>query len=202
MRGECVPDFKSRMEVVNHIRRRWRNTFEDVIETGCLLLLNGFAPRDFPRRKPAGDEDTQFLQLSYHTARRLMLIAESERVNNPADRGIMPDSWYTLYLIAWMPKSMFERGKAAGVIHRTCTQEDIAAFIRHERGLSIGEKIVIHVSDRPLWDGAEFQELQDRFEELRDGLMEFLDKHRDSEAWGRIVTGVEVKNRRRVPRIE
>src|SRR5579862_7682017 len=78
IRGERVPDFKSRMEVVSHIRRRWRNTFEDVIETGCLLVLNGFSARDFPRRKPAFDEDTQFLQLTYHTARRLMMIAESE----------------------------------------------------------------------------------------------------------------------------
>ena len=97
---------------------------------------------------------------------------------------------------------MYEKGKAVGVIHRTCTQTDIIAFIRYQKGLDVGEKIVIRLSDKPLWDGAEFQELQDRFEELRDGLMEFLDKHRDSEAWGRIVTGVEVKNRRRVPRIE
>ena len=94
LRGERVPEFKSRIEVVNHIRKRWRNTFEDVIETGCLLLLNGFAARDFPRRKPAGDEDTQFLQLSYHMARRLMLVAESERINGHAQiPGRSRPSW-------------------------------------------------------------------------------------------------------------
>src|SRR5437870_4462570 len=104
------------MEVVSHIKRRWRNTFEDVIEVGCLLLLQGFSARDFPRRKPTGDEDTQFLQLSYHTARRLMMIAQSERVNDPADRKLMPDSWYSLYLIGSMPRTIYERGKATGVI--------------------------------------------------------------------------------------
>jgi len=189
------------MEVVNHIRRRWRNTFEDVIETGCLLILNGFSARDFPRRKPANDEDTQFLQLTYHTARRLMMIAESERINNPADRNVMPDSWYTLYLISWMPRSMFEKGKVVGVIHRTCTQTDIIAFIRYQKGLDVGEKIVIRLSDKPLWGGAEFQELQDRFEALRDGLIDFLVKQRENEAWGGIVAGIDVQ-RGRPPRMD
>jgi hypothetical protein len=200
-RGDRVPDFKSRMEVVAHIRRRWRNTFEDVIEVGCLLVVQGFAARDFPRR-PAADEDTRFLQLSYHTARRIMVVAQSDRINNPADRNLMPDAWYTLYLIAGMPRTMYEKGKAIGVIHRTCTERDIIDFIRHERGLSIGGQIVIHISDKPLWGGAEFVELQDRFEELRDGLIEFLNKKRESEAWGRIVTGVQVKKRRRLPRLD
>ena len=201
LRGESVPEFKSRIEVVNHIRRRWRNTFEDVIETGCLLILNGFSARDFPRRKPAGDEDTQFLQLTYHTARRLMMIAESDRINNPADRNVMPDSWYTLYLISWMPRTMFEKGKTVGVIHRTCTQTDIIAFIRYQKGLDVGEKIVIRLSDKPLWDGAEFQELQDRFEALRDGLIDFLVRQRENEAWGGIVTGIDVQ-RSRPPRMD
>ena len=112
-RGERMPEFKSRMDVISHIKRRWKHTFEDAVETGCLLLLNGFSARDFPRRKPLGDEDTQFLQLSYHTARRLMMIAESERINNPADRGFLPDSSYSLYLLSWMPKTMYEKGKWA-----------------------------------------------------------------------------------------
>src|SRR5260370_7741307 len=99
MRGECLPDFKSRMEVVNHIRRRWRNTFEDVVETGCLLLLNGFSARDFPRRRAADDADTQSLQLSYFTARRLMIIATTERINNPTDTHYSPDTCSPPYLI-------------------------------------------------------------------------------------------------------
>jgi hypothetical protein len=201
MRGERVPEFKSRGEVISHIRKRWRNAFEDVIETGCLLILNGFSARDFPRRKPAGDEDTQFLQLTYHTARRLMMIAESERINNPADRGIMPDSWYTLYLIAWMPKTMYEVAKKTGVIHKTCTQQDVIAFIRYQKGLSAGEKIVIRLSDRPLCGFGDFEDLQNRFEQLRDSLMSFLDKHREVESWGEIVRGIDVK-RGRLPRIE
>ena len=201
IRGERVPEFKNRMEVVSHIRRRWRNTFEDVIETGCLLLLNGFSARDFPRRKLAFDDDTQFLQLTYHTARRLMMIAESERINNPADRRIMPDSWYSLYLIAWMPKTMFEKARATGVIHRTCSQQDIVAFIRYQKGLSAGEQIVIRLSDKPLCDFGDFENLQNRFEALRDSLLGFLDKHRDMESWGEIVKGIDVK-RGRLPRID
>lgn len=200
-RGERVLEFKSRKDVVNHVRRRWRNTFEDVIEVGSLLILNDFVARDFPRRKPACDEDTQFLQLSYHTARRLMMIAQSERINNPVDRAYMSDSWYILYLIAGMPKSMYEKGKATGVIHRTCTERDIISFMRYERGLSFGEKIIIHVCDKSLCGGAEFVELQDRFEELRNGLIEFIERHRNSEEWGGIVTGVQVKKRLRLPRM-
>jgi hypothetical protein len=191
-RGERVPDFKSRMEVVNHIRRRWRNTFEDVIETGCLLILNGFSARDFPRRRVTDDQDTKALQLSYHTARRLMLIAQSERINNAVDRHLFPDSWYSLFLISWMPKTMYEKAKAAGVIHRTCSQRDIVSFIRYQKGFAVGEEIVIRLTDRPLGDFGDFQGRQDRFEALRDGLMSFLDKHRD-EAWGEIITSITIK---------
>jgi len=200
MRGESVPDFKSRMDVVKHIKRRWRNSFEDIIETGCLLILNGFSARDFPRRKPSNDEDTEFLPITYHTARRIMMVAESERINNPVDRNCFSDCWYVLYLLAWMPKSMFEKGKLIGVIHKSCTERDIVDFIRREKGLPIGEKIVIHVSDRPL-SGAQFQEIQDQFEGLRDGLIDFLHRHREAEVWGRIVTGIEVKKRCRLPKI-
>jgi len=196
-----MPEFKSRMDVISHIKRRWKHTFEDAVETGCLLLLNGFSARDFPRRKPLGDEDTQFLQLSYHTARRLMMIAESERINNPADRGFLPDSSYSLYLLSWMPKTMYEKGKKQGIIHKTCTQADIIAFIRHEKGLSAGQEIVIRLSDRPLGNFGDFQDLQDRFEALRNGLMTFLDKHRNVEAWGEIITGISVKTAR-LPKID
>jgi hypothetical protein len=199
LRGERLPEFKSRMDVVNHIRRRWRNRFEDVVQVGCLLILNGFSPKDFPRRKPAFGDDTQFLQLTYFTARRLMMIAESERVM--ADRGLMPDSWYTLYLIAWMPRTMYERAKAVGVIHRTCSQADVIAFIRHQKGLSLDEKIVIRLSDKPLCNYHNFEDLQNRFEALRDSLMGFLEKHRDVEAWGEIVRGIAVKTGR-PPRID
>ncbi len=201
IRGERVPEFRTRIEVVNHIRRRWRNCFEDVVETGCLLLLNGFSARDFPRRRPADDADTQFLQLTYHTCRRLMMIAESDRINNPADRNLMPDSWYVLYLIAWMPRSMFEKAKATGVVHRTCSQADIVAFIRFQKGLAVDEKIVIRLSDQPLRGPGTFEELQDKFEDLRDDLIAFLDKHREVEAWGGIITSIDVK-RGRSPRMD
>ena len=96
---------------------------------------------------------------------------------------------------------MYEKGKAIGVIHRTCTQADIIAFIRYQKGLDVGEKIVIRLSDKPLWGGAEFQDVQDKFEALRDGLIDFLVKQRENEDWGRIVTGIDVE-RSRPPRMD
>jgi hypothetical protein len=102
------------------MRNGWKNTFEDVIETGCLLILGGFTKADWRSR-------TRLLPpFSYPTARKLMRLAVSDRINDLRYRNKYPDSWMTLSTIDKLPGAAFAEGiRDGGVINRQCTCDDI-----------------------------------------------------------------------------
>src|SRR5579863_3409030 len=70
-----------RLSVFRYLRSRHKQTFDDWIEIGCILFLAGFTKKDF--KLAPGKPIPPF---QYATARKLIQLAESDRINDPRFR--------------------------------------------------------------------------------------------------------------------
>jgi hypothetical protein len=115
---------KDRAYFSTQIRLRWNKARESILEVGGLLIE--------ARRSLARDEYQKFIKVdlpfNYSTLQKLKVLAESDRINDPKNKDLLPHSWNTLYEIVHLSDEAFEAGIDRGIIHPDATWKEIKAL--------------------------------------------------------------------------
>ena len=115
---------KDRAYFSNQIRLRWNKARESILEVGGLLIE--------ARRSLARDEYQKFIKVdlpfNYSTLQKLKALAESDRINDPKNKDLLPHSWNTLYEIVHLSDEAFKAGIDRGIIHPDATWKGIKAL--------------------------------------------------------------------------
>jgi hypothetical protein len=103
------------------INARWRQSRENIIETGRLLLdakaacVHGTFEKEVVTR----------LHFSPNVAQRLMAIARDPRLSNPAHVQLLPPSWGTLYELTKLSDEEFDRGVQQQIIRPDMERKEV-----------------------------------------------------------------------------
>lgn len=103
------------------INARWRQSRENIIETGRLLL-------DAKAACPHGSFENEVmtrLHFSPNVAQRLMAIARDPRLSNPAHVQLLPPSWGTLYELTKLSDEEFDRGVQEQIIRPDMERKEV-----------------------------------------------------------------------------
>ena len=147
--SEFLPAATTAEEWAVCIRERWQDSIEAVFDVGRLLIrAKGALPYGEWEAMCATD-----LPFGASTARRLMIIAQDERLLDRAHAHDLPPSWMTIYELTKLDDDALERAFADGVIHPEMERGDIARVkiklkrmayeARAERGATIGDLIAM-----------------------------------------------------------
>jgi hypothetical protein len=107
------------VQLADQIRANWIERLENVLQTGNSLIEGRFTKSDYQRYA---------LPFSYSWGRKLVKIARSPRILNPANRFLLPDKADALYQIVLLSDRLFELGVTEGVIHNQSLVVDIKHF--------------------------------------------------------------------------
>lgn len=112
----------ARQDWAARISARWQDSVEAIIDTGRLLadakraLGHGHWLAMFQNKEVPFDEST---------ARRLMIVADDERLSNRAHGHDLPPSWRTLYELTKLDDATFDAALASGAIKPDMKREDV-----------------------------------------------------------------------------
>jgi hypothetical protein len=103
------------------INARWRQSRENIIETGRLLLdAKGACPHGKFEK-----EVVTRLHFSPNVSQRLMAIARDPRLSNPAHVQLLPPSWGTLYELTKLSDEEFDRGVQEHIIRPDMERKEV-----------------------------------------------------------------------------
>jgi hypothetical protein len=115
---------KDRAYFATQIKIRWNKACEGILEIGWLIIdARRTLPRDEYGKFVAND-----LPFNYSTLQKLQSIAESDRINDPKNRSLLPHSWNTLYEIIHLSDDGFEAGISRGIIRPKVTWKEVKAL--------------------------------------------------------------------------
>lgn len=107
--------------LAEQIRYGWTETLERIVQTGIWLIEGRFRKADYQRYA---------LPFSYSWGRKLIRIARSPRILDPANRAVLPDKADVLHQVTLLTDRLFAVGLTEGVINNRCLVVDIRAFRR------------------------------------------------------------------------
>lgn len=110
---------RAKQVIAEQIRQGWTETLERIVQTGNWLIEGRFRKVDYQR---------YMLPFSYSWGRKLIKIARSPRILNPANRMALPDKADALHQITLLTDRRFELGVTEGVVNSQCLVVDIKAF--------------------------------------------------------------------------
>lgn len=122
--GLPVAATKDRAYFRTEIRLRWNKARESVLEVGRLIIE---AKMTLPKEE-YGKFINNDLPFDYSVIQKLKRLAESQRINDPKNRSLLPHSWNTLHEIMQLPEEVFQRGVAQGIIHENCQWKDVKSL--------------------------------------------------------------------------
>ncbi len=115
---------KDRAYFVEQINLRWNKARQSILQVGWLLIE--------ARQILPPDEYTKLLQVDlcfhYSTLQKLKSLAESDRINDPKNRDLLPHSWNTLYEIIHLSEEAFQTGIERGIIRKDVTWKEVKAL--------------------------------------------------------------------------
>jgi hypothetical protein len=114
---------KDRQYYIQAVNLRWNKTLDGILEIGALL-------NEAKRRLDKEDFSLLTkvdLSFDYSVIRKFMRLASSSRITDPANRGILPPSWNTLYEIALMSDKAFRKAMELKIITPKCHCKTVRA---------------------------------------------------------------------------
>jgi hypothetical protein len=133
---KTLDDFKTR------IGPSWHRSVEGVIETGLLWAQ---AKKKLNRDQLVELKTTT--KFSDPTVSRLICIAKDPRFTNPKYRGVLPNSYGTLYELTHLRDAEFEAAFKEGVLRPDVHREEIIAFKekRHASGAKTKGPVLVTI---------------------------------------------------------
>jgi hypothetical protein len=145
-----LPSTQSRMEALarprtsrqfaNEIRSHLSRSVEEILAVGELLIE---AKQTLQHGKFEAMVEEE-LGWSPATAQRLMIVARTPFLSNPAHGQLLPTSWRTLYELSQVPEDEFRQAIEAGAIKPEITRSEVLAL----RGVQAKDRYSIYPCPR------------------------------------------------------
>lgn len=144
------PNARTEDDYVKLVIEAWQVAVVGILESGRWLSE---ARANMPHGQWRAMVDTKLRRLFKHeTARRLIKIAQDERITNASIRSLLPPHWRVLWELHRLSDEDFEAARAAGIIHPDMKCKDVARFKKtRERERNVAK---LHAAHAALGAGA------------------------------------------------